>query len=265
MGDYELLFSVEIAHQYFDEPARLGVRFRPDETSRAWLAQTDCLVRGAGNRLRVYYRAAPDASRTPMAQTAGGVELRFGVVAADPLFANYTDDLTPIDAEPLRFGGGYGVLDGGVWKITPPLGPPRLSLGDGPRPDFVVCIPLAGDLSDAGRSYRVELNSRATTWKYILLGDWKTVTPRVVDTAKANAVAFEAASKEVLADGRSAWAIRSRGRIPLAERPGQRFQLCDADPDNVLINPLPAAGPDSFGLEVAGDAPSLISEIYVPR
>ncbi|WP_293905390.1 hypothetical protein [Phenylobacterium sp.] len=262
MAGYALLFSVEVGHGYFRDPARLRLAFRPDPDTDSWLARTGAVAKAAANVLRVYYDTEPRGGGAPLAATVAPVDLRFGVTAADPMFAGYTDGLGPIAGGPTGFGPGIAVLrPGEAWPLLEPDGPWAAWAG-GRRPDFAVAIPLEGLPGDPAPAYRLQLEPRETTWKYILTGDWEGMTPRVVDPS--GEVAFTGPVEEPLADGRLGLAIRSDTRLPLAERCDQTFQLRDGDAAaRVLINRLPGPRMSGLTLEPADRAPGLISEIYV--
>jgi hypothetical protein len=188
-----------------------------------------------------------------------------------------------MDAPAPLFDGASATADAasGIWDLPPP--PPPSSAnggtyrGAGQRPDFVVVIPLAGDLSDAGRRYGLTLNSRSTIWKYLLTGDWTRDRPCIVDGSSPASAAFvdpyprldQPPQTETLADGRPAIAIRSAAPIPLRDRPDQQFQLWarsdSGAQDHVVIKRLPVPSPQSLAAPDAAHPLTLTSEIFVQR
>lgn len=190
-------------------------------------------------------------------------EVELGMRAADPLFDNYTVGLeATIERVPLFAPrAGQLAMQGHV---------PRRHA----QQRAVLRLPLS--ISDPLR-WTLHLRARATLWKYLLIGDWLEEAQggadserllRVVDTAE-QAVRFEAARPEPLADGRLALAIRSTEPIPLQRRAGRRFQLRAqgrGGEERVLIRQLPVAHARSFGREEGGPAgTALVSEIPVLR
>ncbi len=127
--------------------------------------------------------------------------------------------------------------------------------------------PAAADTPDpaAPRRYRLRLPTRATVWKYCLLGDWEHDGLRVVDLGRE--VDFGPAENETLAGGRPALAIRSRAGIGLQQRSTRRFQLrgVDGSSDRVLVRRLPVAGAGQLARETIGGVPTWVSEIFVHR
>jgi len=283
MQAFPLLFALEVVHGYFADPRRCRLSFQPDAASADWLARAGAVIRPLNNALQVYYAAGD--GRPPRAQTGEATALNFAVRALDPLFGLYTDGLAATDgiapgsAPALVFDSAGAIQDGagGAWLMgpSPPPAPAPAGNGLNVRPDFQVTLRLAGDLSDAGRLYRVALSSRATVWKYLLTGDWAEDRPCAVDASPANGAAPAKATfdppgpAETLADGRPALAIRSTAPIPLAERPGRRIELWSrteaGGQDRVLIRSLPAAAAANLALEDPADPASLVCEIFVSR
>jgi hypothetical protein len=289
MGAYARLFSVVVEHAYFTAPGQCRLRFQPDADTAVWLARAGCVTRPSANAFDVWYESADDpaAGRSPPARTGAPALLRFDVSPNDPLFTHYTDFLAPTAAGAraprpvLLFDATSADRDpeAGVWDVWPQQ---RESDGGvasdvlSVRPDFSVLIPLAGDLQEAGRVYRISFMSRATVWKYLLMGDWNDDRPCVVGAVQAAAMPSwsaypvdEPTPIEVLADGRPAIALRSPAAIAMAERPDEQFQLwsrsADGARDRLLVRRLPAANAGSLALETPGNPQTLVSEIYVTR
>jgi len=258
---YASLFRFEVIHDYFADPANLKLTFRPDAASADWIERTGCVMRAADNRLAVFFdceaRGGSAAEREP-------AELVFDVVADDPLFIEFTAEWPPAVGGAPWFRGHDATADAdGVWRLGAPT---RAAAVMRQGVHMRLSLPVAGDAKAVGRRYRLDLASRSTAWKYILLDDWGEVAPVVVDPA--GKIAFTPAAPEAIADGRSALAIVSSDPIPLSERPSQRFQLRAANGGGagaLLIATLPAAAPGHLGLDAAAAPPRMVSEIYVAR
>lgn len=190
-------------------------------------------------------------------------EVELAMLAADPLFDNYTVGLdAPVERVPLFAPEGAHLTVQGQARRRHAQQRAELRL------------PL--DIADPP-AWTLGLLARATLWKYLLIGDWIDAEasgaradhlPRVVDTGDAP-IGFEPARPETLADGRTALAIRSAEPIPLQRRAGRRFQLRAqgrGGEERVLIRQLPVAHARSFGREEGGPAgTALVSEIPVLR
>jgi hypothetical protein len=258
---YACLFRFDLVHDYFADPANLKLSFRPDAHSADWIERTGCVMRAADNRLTVLFdseaRGGSAAVREP-------THLVFDVVAEDPLFIEFTSEWPPaVHGAPSFSGEAATAGADGVWRLGKPVASPSIARQGA---HLRLSLPVGGDAKAVGRRYRLDLTSRSTAWKYILLDDWGDVTPMVVDPA--GKIAFSAAAPEPIADGRSALAIVSSDAIALSERPSQRFQLRAANDGGagaLLIATLPAAAPGHLGMDAAAAKPRMVSEIYVAR
>lgn len=265
---YARLFSIEVLHPYFSAPSRLKLRFLPDTATQAWLARTDCVVRGFDHLLHVYFEAERNSPARIVAADGGRVELRFGVYAQDRQFGRFTDDLPTMDAAPLTFRSDGAAKDGEALRLATAKDEDAVTWTEGSRPDFVVAITLVDEVptGDApGPLYRVALKARESFWKYILLGDWTQI--RVVDPQSA--VTFEDAADATLPDGRVVHAVRSKKAIPLAERFEHRFELhavSAASGEAPFKRVLPTPAPANLARDRTSDGRELlVSEIFVPR
>ncbi|MGC1302619.1 MAG: hypothetical protein WA840_09615 [Caulobacteraceae bacterium] len=277
MMAYALQFGIDVRHSYFSDPAHLRLRLAADRPTAALLERLGFMLRLRSDGLRVYgpangLDAAPAAEAAPI--------LRFVAYAEDPAFACYTNGLTAFDAPPLVFGRTAPTRDkDGYWPMSPstsPDSPPAISAFGRRRPDFVVEVPAFPGPPVAERLYLVSLASRATIWKYLLVGDWADDRPLIVDKASDAPISFADAfdgdsppATEILADGRPAIAIRSQSPIPLSAAAARQFQLWSrtvaGEPDHVVIPRLPAPDPRSLSRPAAPSGGALVSEIFLQR
>ncbi len=262
MGDYSLLFGLEVIHPYFSDPARLRLRFEPDEASAAWLTKAGCVTRVWSHRIEVHHETKRDLPRR-LADMGQADDLRFAVHALDPRFAQYTHDQTQMHEPPLTFWGGDASRRDADWRMHPGTDHAHFWTAPTPRPDLVAVIPVAGEPAAEPRRYSLALRSRATIWKYLLLGPWDDVEPYIEDPDRA--FAFAAAPDEALADGRIAKVLCSQKPIPLSERFAQKFELRAREPGDgpgrSLIKRLPVPHPASLAGRRSDS--TLVSEIYV--
>ncbi|PIM50603.1 hypothetical protein CS062_24185, partial [Roseateles chitinivorans] len=104
-------------------------------------------------------------------------------------------------------------------------------------------------------------------WKYCLFGDWPEPALAVVDLA--GETEFSAPAPDRLDNGTPMLAIRSRVRLPLAQRSPRRFQLRSrpdgAGSPKVLIRRLPTAAAQLLARETIDGQPTIVSEIHVHR
>lgn len=233
------LWSLRIEHAYCPDAPQLPLwQFRP-------LGRVPgLLLRPLDDGLALYADGEPPV----------GERLLLALLAGDPLFDNYSSGL---QAPP-----------GQVPLVAPPADGDALLQPAGYVPAMLAGQRLALSLPLLERAdpWRLAIAARAAIWKYLLLGRdrsvWGDGPPAVVDPS--GTARFDAAIDETLADGSTAWAIRSAGTIPLQYRGGARFELravARSGPDRVLIRHLPVAHARSFGQLDPSGAP--VSEIFV--
>lgn len=223
---YRLVASARIGHSYFADGLARGLRFSPDAPTQLALHAHQLLLRCHGHGLAVH---GTETSLAGLWSAAAPQALRFALHFSDPADALLTEagDL-PTLVLPLF--------------ATQPQDETQWRAG-------------------LGAEVRLQLQARRTVWKYLLLGDWQTQRPQLLDPRAE--VEFEPAVSEALPDGRQALAIRSRSALALAEHSPHRFQLRDAasQPPRLLMPLLPVAGPRGLQRE----AGQTITEIFVSR
>jgi hypothetical protein len=283
VGGYQVLFSLEVVHGYFSDPARCRLRFEPDEATGAWLKRSGCVLRRRANGLTVYF-TRPDGARGRGLQVGEAVTLAFNASPLDPAFGLYSDGLAPCEvlepgsAPTLVFDSARASLADpnlNIWSVTAPA-----TIGDGGlnvRPDFQAVIRPVLDPAEKPRTYQINFASRTMIWKYLLIGKWADLRPLVIDTAALNPVQFEdpfadgldsLPRQEPLADGRMAIGVKSTTPIALADRPKGSIRLVtrsESGSRGPVLSSLPCAAPANFAYERPGDPSTLVAEIYVPR
>jgi len=268
-GRYLPLLTVDVEHAYFPDGLCRGLRFVPVGDGVQRFEAAGGLVRETARGVAVYGDGeARDALRLLVADASEPLSLAWSVHADDPAFINYTEGLVRQGEGVLAFDGAQAVEEGeGVWRLQAEARDAEPGLGR--LPPFAR-IHLGLDASAFSetprlRRYRLPLQARATVWKYCLFGDWGSDAMQIVDLA--NETEFDAPAPEQLVIGRTALAIRSRGRIALQERSERRFQLRgrSAGTDKVLVKRLPVAGASLFCREIIAGVPTLVSEIFVHR
>lgn len=256
-----MLCSLEVIHESYASPSRTGLQFVASPDASAWLRHTGSLVRASGGRLDLF---APPG----ILDDASSVALTFSVHAADPLFFNVTPALTG-DRGLARFDSGEAELDTGTgrWLLgTSATGITAMTGGEhqpvAALPAFEVVLRLTGHEVESRRNFALQLHSRATFWKYVLVGGWVGQQPMVVDLDQMTE--FGIAEEVLLADRTPALAICSLSPLPLQERSNRRLQLCNAA-GTVLVQRLPAAGAGAMVTASMAGRPALVSEIFVHR
>jgi hypothetical protein len=316
------LLQVDVAHGYYADGRCRGLRFVPAGTTAERLRRADALVRADGGSLRIHGPAEAIAHLRADAEDRSGVfadgaSLSWCVFATDDDFACGTEDAADRPHELLWVerhanvdvsAGADSNAEADEDEDSNATGAASVALEARPRrlddialdalltahdrrlPPFALLhlplshLPAQGPSRDPAAwpvRHRWPLAPRATVWKYCLLGDWSEPALAVVDLA--GETDFTAPALERLDDGTPMLAIRSRGRVPLAQRSPRRFQLrsrfegtgngpgsgtaagASAGNDKVLIRRLPMAAAQLLAREMIDGQPAIVSEIHVHR
>jgi hypothetical protein len=292
MGPFLPLFSVNVRHSFFGAGACRGLSLLPTPATAALLQRAGCIVRQADASVSVFHDDSVLGTLFQRVRDAGSLEYHFHARSTDAWFASYTEGLQRDAASMLFFDSAAAAPadDQGLRRLHAgefagsnhrvPVDTPALQRGLSAQdrlapPAFVLRIavndvPGAADAAtwaaaQTNQRYEVQLQTRATRWRYYLPADWAGHAPHVVDLA--GQAQFGPATTVHLDNGRQALSIRSLAPIPLADRPVQRFQLRTGPPpsDGILIKRLPVASTDQLHMETIDGVHTLVSEIYVNR
>jgi len=138
------------------------------------------------------------------------------------------------------------------------------------------CAPWCASL---GQTHELRLAARKCTWKYLLLGDWASLTAsgqmddlRIAATLNAGTASTtlqfcREATRETLPDGRLAWVYRSPAPLPLAEHSNCRVAMSDAGstPARVVWSVLPHGSPRNLQREKRAGDTHWVTEIFLIR
>lgn len=285
MGPYLPLLRIDVDHGYYADGRCRGLRFVPAGTTAERLRRADALVRADGGTLLVHGPAeAIERLRADTDPDDGEAALDWLVHATDDDFACGTEDPADRPRELLWVApaapGASGADDATLVATPKALDAPEvtalLAPGDRWLPPFALLhLPLpslpAHGPADNATAWPVQrrwpLAPRATVWKYCLFGDWPEPALAVVDLA--GETEFSAPAPDRLDNGTPMLAIRSRVRLPLAQRSPRRFQLRSrpdgAGSPKVLIRRLPTAAAQLLARETIDGQPTIVSEIHVHR
>jgi len=268
MDSWHSLLRLDVDHGFYADGRCRGLRFEPVTGTAAALRRADIVARSDGRGLHLHGPA--DSFETLDTSEAG---LGWRVFATDDSFACGTDDGAERPGQ-LLWVQAKDDMDSPLSAVPRALDAPEvaslLTTRDWHLPPFALLwVPLA-ELRTASlpRRLRWRLSPRATFWKYCLHGDWPEPALAVVDLS--GETEFGAPAPDWMDDGTPMLAIRSRGRLPLAQRSLQRLQLRsrpeqDGRADKVLIRRLPTPAAQFLAREMIDGQPEVISEIHVHR
>lgn len=280
MGAFSVLFSIEVDHEYFSDGLLTGLSWEPCEQTVRLLGRENLLLKPVRNGIVVIRGPAPDPGFLP----EDGDCLQFRVRVTDPHFGNYTEPPSRSRDAVLYFDNLHTVAgkDGGERlhagetvsaENLQPLDSEQFNTVLRARdrklvPDFVVRIdpgqvaraPGGGQVPTL---YRIRFGSRATLWKYCLLGSMNDERFFVLDPDGEQT--FSLQDRTELPAGRSARVFVSERSIPLKQRSVCRFQLREktGNGGRVVIKRLPVASPDQLYREEINGKNTVVSEIFV--
>ena len=288
MSDYQTLFDIQIAHDYFVGELCACLEYIPTDTTVRIMRNTGLVMRKSNHGFWVAFdRDYRDAMQLQLAETGEGLDLVFKVYTTDPQFRTYTEpfsestqgvlyftnrimpssanhkarlhagkvvsteDFLEVEAEELQ-----GVLDRKD-RLIPPVSVIRIHADQRSNPLF--------DKKNNAKSpsFTVQFTARRTYWKYFLQGNKADVDAFIFDPD--GRVEFDATGPDRLADGSSVLTYRSKQSIPMNERFDFRFQLKQRKNgiDKVLYKQLPFARAGQTGKEVVAQQAIAVSEIYI--
>ncbi|RZL40174.1 MAG: hypothetical protein EOP35_01585 [Rubrivivax sp.] len=268
MTTWTELLHLEVGHGYYADGRARGLQFEPQPDTARALQRAGLVARSDGGSLQLI---GPDHALDLLDEPIG---VAWRVVATDPAFACGTEDLAQRPGQLLWVqapeGGDSTTLETVAMLMREPPVAPLLTPRDRQLPPFALLwLPLARlRAASAPLRLRWPLASRSTVWKYCLFGDWPEPALTIVDLA--GTTEFTAPLPDRMDNGTPMLAFRSRGRLPLAQRPPQRFQLRsrpeqDGSAEKVLIRRLPTPAAQFLAREVIDGQPAVISEIHVHR
>lgn len=214
---YTALVAVDFIHEYGGAQPFRALRATPLQTIPG------LLFRARPGGFTLYFDANfNNKSRTRADVLQDGATQTFRLDMSDPYFYNYTD------------------MELKTWCFRNEPGNSELHQEpcDEQKPFFgLLELTLAGDLQT---NYVLRLKTRATHWRYILIGDplVRLEDPTIVDTQAKEA--FDGPQQVTLRDNRNAVAFTSRNPIALADPYNKRFQLLEQG--RIVMGVLP--GPD---------------------
>jgi hypothetical protein len=288
MSDYQTLFDIRIAHDYFVEGKCPCLDFVPTDKTLRILRNTGLLMRESGRGLWLAYdRERQEALQLHLAEDAEELDLVFKVYTNDPQFRTYTEpfsesirgvlyftnrvlssaktrgltlhsgktvssrDLVDLEAEQLE-----GILERKD-RLMPPVCVIRIHADKRNNPLF------DKKLNAKVPCFNLRFTSRQTYWKYYLQEDKTGEDIYIFDPE--GRIEFESTGPDILANGKAVSSYRSRQSIPLQQRFDFRFQLKERrnGVEKVLYRQLPFARVNQTGKEVVAQQAIAVSEIYI--
>jgi hypothetical protein len=227
------LLALKVRHGYFAAGVPRRLRFQADADTARFIRRHQLIERIQGGELWLH---APQQGLAGLCSEREQT-LVWRIVSDDPEYAFYTDPRAPESI--------------------------RISLAD----DLAGWREAPADRTRPPRSVEIAIAPRRVTWKYLLLGDWRTDAPALAVSEDGSniPVSFRQDEDESLPDGLRARVFRSSHRLPLGVSGPQHITLLDlgARSPRVLQARMPLAAPRGLSLERRLGRTRPVCEIFV--
>ena len=254
---WQLLFSLTVEHDFFASPKGLRLNFLPDQNTEHLLRNANLLLRADGNCFSAFFDSHDlEILESFRASSTEGLEFIFKVAALDSHFLCYTDQqaVSPCYCNaPASEAVTEELLVATDALAADPIEPSA----------FMVTINIGKEHIIQPKKYSIRLQARAAYWKYYLLGRLTEKEPKIIDLAGKEH--FYCAGIQQPFPDVPALVFYSAEKIPLRERPPQRFQLRQqgSGGDKVLIKHLQNAGPENLAKDFIHEKEAYVSEVYI--
>ncbi len=288
MGQYRLLFTISIRHDFFAGGRCRDLHFTPSSTTAGIIGATGLIVRDTGNGLDFFYdESKRESIEMYLDDPVDPLRFFFTVRSRDPRFFNYTTPDISRDDQILYFQAGkpdkadkssFRLTRGGsaskrdFEKTDDPGMKDMLTFRDlHVKPHFIISI--APDpknnliFNEHGEvvenHFHIRFRARKTYWKYIVIDNHETGNVYLSDIKKK--ISFVQTNSPSLPGKKEVLSYISREPIPLCETPSQCFQLKTrkSGRGKTLIKKIPVASADAIFKGSTDDRSCYLSEIFI--
>jgi hypothetical protein len=255
---WQRLFSLTVEHDFFASSKGLRLNFQPDQNTEHLLRNANLLFRADDSCFSVFFNSNHlDILESFRAVSRDGLNFTFKIAALDARFLCCTDQQANVspwycnapafEAETEQLLVAENVLAAARTELS----------------SFMATISIAKENIIRSRRYIVKLQARAVYWKYYLLGRLAEKETKIVDLAGMEN--FYCAGMQWPFPDVAAMVFYSVKKIPLRERPSQRFQLRQkgSSGEKILIKHLQNAGVENLAKELVGEKEAYVSEVYI--
>lgn|GEM_PF-5027865 len=278
---FEIFFTVEIRHAYFDDRLCGPLTLSPVNETRMLLDKTGMLFKPEGGRIVVFYdKTRLDTMKMYMDDPFDPFCFYFTGQISDSVFFNYTENIEGPPETVLFLSTRSGNPDACCLTRTS-----HVSLEDHTAAsDPVVAAAMAGSIKRRsplcviglfpdpnagilfskpgqalGQTFYATFAARKTRWKYLVLG--KSDTVQVVD--RDGKIRFEKTEPPDLPVNSAVQAFISDQPIPLTQNGQTNFALKDEMSGALIIKRLPPASPNTLFKSKSPGTAGYISEIFI--
>lgn len=224
---YKILFSLSVAHSYFEKGLWDCIQLLPGKTTKTLQKRFDIKMRMGINGLEVYLNSIGSATSllTYITSVTDQDYFDFEIVT-DPLLFWSVTDLPSNSVGQLIYDSQLSVPKDKTTSILKP------TLSDEP------CLKNSGNVkirfadiikSESGKiSFHIEFQAKSTQWNYYIINKSKIKLNKPGIAEKANSISFEGPESVTTQEGISAIRFSSGGHLlPLSQVPKYKFDLVD--------------------------------------
>lgn len=267
--NYQLLFSVETSHTYFENSVCDCLSFVPDYYTEQLLKRYGFMLNHSKNGFRMYVSApAAVADFLQYISLVSGQEaFSFELVTKDPGFFVYTD-LPYNELVQLSF-------DSSNVSATESTLTFNTGFAAGQQNSIVGTMTVAFEdilryTTTAAPVFRIALNARSTQWQYYIVNTTKMPISNPGITGK-NPASFSGPQTVTIESGQEAMLFVSEELLPLSEKPFYQFDFVSYPSNGVSKKPapkmlfrgLPNAGAEYYATTTVNGAVQVCSPMYV--
>jgi hypothetical protein len=278
---FEIFFTVEIRHAYFDNRLCSPLKLNPVNETRTLMDNTGMLFKPEGGRIVVFYDTTRlDTMKMYMDDPFDPFCFYFTGQISDHVFFNYTENIEGPPETALFMNTRSGnpepccltrtshvsikdhtaasdpvlatAMTGSIKRLSP-----LCIIGLFPDPDAGILFSKQGQV--LGQTFYATFPTRKTRWKYLILG--KPDPVQVVD--RDQKIRFEKTEPPDLPVNSPAQAFISDQPIPLSQNCRTNFALKDEMSGALIIKRLPPASPNTLFKSKNPGTAGYISEIFI--
>lgn len=264
-SNYQIAFSVEVLHSYFEQQVCRCLRFSPSPATDQLMKKFDCRMRHKVNGFDLYTNSKQSLSNllNYIKQVQDQTFFEFTITTVDPHFISFTD--LPVDwIGTIMYDSGdlHTTQDGGVIGLNA-----QLTNNERPSPLGNLRIQFDDIVNkESYPQFRINFNARSTQWQYFIINKNAVVfdTPAI----GRSEIGFSTPQQVLIDNGEQATLFSSGDNlIPLSEVPKYKFDLVNNSSNSrspkILFKGLPNPDVKRIGIVNVKGQKQFSSPMYI--